>query len=117
MSPTAAALLQTFVAMSVFYVWIVRYPAVLADFTKFGLPDWLRDFVGAAKLSAAFLLLGIGPIDGLEAIGAALIVLFMAAALVMHLKAKNPIAKMLPSIGLGIGALIVLLHHRGMMGL
>ncbi len=117
MNSTTAVLLQTFIAMSVFYVWVVRYPAVLADFTKFGLPDGLRDFVGAAKLSAAFLLLGLGPINELEEIGAAVILFFMVAALIMHLKVKNPIGKMLPSIGLGLGSLVVLLHNRGMFGL
>ncbi|MBK7595066.1 MAG: DoxX family protein [Gemmatimonadetes bacterium] len=111
MTPTAAALLQTFVAMSVIYVWVVRYPAVLADFTAFGLPDWLRDLVGAAKLSAAVLLLGVG--DNLEAIGAGIIAAFMAAALVTHLKIKNPLVKMMPSIGLGAGALVVLWYHLG----
>lgn len=113
MSPTTAALLQTFVAMSVIYVWVVRYPAVLADFTAFGLPDWLRDFTGAAKLSAAVLLLGQGPIDGLEAIGAGVIAAFMAAAFLMHLKVKNPLIKMMPSLSLGTGAVLVLLHHLG----
>ena len=95
--------------MSVLYVWVVRYPAVLADFTSFGLPDWLRDLTGAAKLTGAALLLGAG--DNLEAIGAGVIAAFMAAALVMHLKAKNPLVKMLPSIGLGAGALLVLISH------
>ena len=80
MNSTVLELLQTFVAMSVFYVWIVRYPAVIADFTSFGLPDWLRDLVGASKLSAAFLLLGLGPIDGLEVIGAAAIALLNRSA-------------------------------------
>jgi hypothetical protein len=113
MSPTAEAVLQTFVAMSVIYVWVVRYPAVLADFTAFGLPDWLRDITGAAKLTGAVLLLGIGPMDGLDAIGAGIIAAFMAAALVMHLKVKNPLVKMMPSIGLGVGAAIVMWHHLG----
>jgi hypothetical protein len=110
---TALALLQTFVAMSVFYVWVVRYPAVLADFTSFGLPDWIRDLVGASKLTAAFLLLGLGPIDGLEVIGAAGIVFFMAVALGLHLKVKNALSKMLPSIGLGVGAAVVLVYQMG----
>lgn len=113
MIPTAVALLQTFVAISVFYVWVVRYPAVVAEFKDFGLPDWLRDLVGAAKLTAAYLLLELGPIEGLVPIGALGIVLLMAAALMMHLKAKNPLIKMAPSLGLGIGALLVLLYQIG----
>ncbi len=111
MNPTAAALLQTFVAMSVFYVWVVRYPAVLADFKDFDLPDTVRDLVGAAKLTAAFLLLGIGPIDGLEVYGAGAIAFFMAVAVVMHLRVKNPLVKMLPSMGLGLGAVVVMVHY------
>lgn len=111
MTPTVATLLQTFVAMSVIYVWVVRYPAVLADFTAFGLPDWLRDITGAAKLTGAALLLGVG--DNLDVIGAGIIAAFMAAALVMHLKVKNPLAKMLPSLGLGAGAVLVVVYHLG----
>jgi hypothetical protein len=113
MNPTAVALLQTFVAMSVFYVWVVRYPAVIADFKSFDLPDPVRDLVGAAKLTGAFLLLGLGPIEGLEVYGAGAIAFFMAVALVMHLRIKNPVIKMLPSIGLGAGAVVVLLHYLG----
>lgn len=113
MSITAIALLQTFVAMSVFYVWVCRYSAVLADFKSFGLPDWIRDLVGAAKLSAAFMLLGLGPIEGLEVIGAGVILFFMVVAVGMHLKIKNPMIKMLPSLGLGVGALVVLVQRLG----
>ena len=113
MSPTAAALLQTFVAMSVFYVWILRYPAVVADFKSFDLPDTVRDLVGAAKLTAAFLLLGIGPIEGLEVYGAGAIAFFMAVAVVMHIRVKNPLVKMLPSMGLGLGAVVVMVYYLG----
>lgn len=113
MSPIVIALLQTFVAMSVFYVWVVRYSAVLADFTAFGLPDAFRDLVGASKLTAAVLLLGLGQVDGLEVYGAGALVFFMAGAVTMHLKVKNPFMKMLPSLGLGTGALVVLLAKLG----
>jgi hypothetical protein len=113
MNPTTVALLQTFVAMSVFYVWVVRYQAVLDDFEAFGIPAWLRDLVGGAKLTAAFLLLGIGPIEGLEVYGAGTIAFFMVAALGMHLNIKNPLVKMLPSIGLGFGAVVVLVYYLG----
>lgn len=113
MSLTAVALLQTFVAMSVFYVWVVRYPAVVADFKDFDLPDAVRDLVGAAKLTAAFLLLGIGPIEGLVVYGAGAIAFFMAVAVVMHLRVKNPLVKMLPSMGLGLGAVVVLVYYVG----
>jgi hypothetical protein len=109
MNSTVVAVVQAFVAMSVIYVWMVRYQAVLHDFATFELPDWLRDLVGASKLTGAVLLLGVG--DGLEGIGAAIIFFFMAAALVMHLRVKNPLVKMLPSLGLGGMAILIMLHH------
>jgi hypothetical protein len=105
MSPTVLSVLQTFVAMSVIYVWVVRYAAVLRDFESFALPDWLRDVTGAGKLTGSALLLGVG--TGLEGVGAAIIGLFMLAAVVMHLRAKNPVRKMLPSVGLGALAWVI----------
>ncbi|MDX2261969.1 MAG: DoxX family protein [Gemmatimonadales bacterium] len=109
MSPTVITLMQAFVAMSVFYVWVVRYQAVLADFAAFQLPDWLRDLVGALKLTGVALLLGVG--DGLEGIGAAMIGVFMVGAVMMHLRVKNPLIKMLPSFCLGLMALFIAMHH------
>jgi hypothetical protein len=109
MNPTALTLLQSFVAMSVIYVWVVRYPAVLNDFTTFALPDWLRDVTGASKLTGAALLLGVG--EGLAGFGAGIIAFFMVGAVAMHLRAKNPVRKMLPSVGLGAMSLLILWQH------
>jgi len=109
MSTTIIELMQAFVAMSVFYVWVVRYQAVVADFAAFQLPDWLRDLVGALKLTGVALLLGIG--DGLEGIGAALIGVFMVGAVMMHLRVKNPLIKVLPSFCLGLMALLITMNY------
>ena len=100
MNPTVLSMMQIFVAMSVIYVWVVRYTAVLSDFATFQLPDWLRDLTGASKLTGAAMLLGVG--TDLERVGAAIIAFFMAAAVLMHLRAKNPLRKIVPSIGLGL---------------
>lgn len=100
MHPTLLSALDVFIATSVLYVWVVRYFAVLQDFATFKLPDWLRDVTGASKLTGAALLLGFG--NGLQGIGAAIIAAFMLAAFIMHLRVKNPVRNMLPSVGLGI---------------
>jgi hypothetical protein len=100
MNPTQLSVLHVFIAMSVLYVWVVRYSAVLNDFATFQLPDWLRDVTGASKLTGAAFLLGAG--DGFERLGATIIACFMLAAIVMHLRVKNPVRKMLPSLGLGV---------------
>ena len=39
MNSTTLTMMQTFVAMSVIYVWVVRYEAVLDDFSTFQLPS------------------------------------------------------------------------------
>lgn len=109
MNPTALSLLQSFVAMAVMYVWVVRYQAVLNDFKTFALPDWLRDVTGASKLTGSVLLLGVG--DELAGVGAGIIAFFMVCAVGMHLRSKSPVSKMLPSLGLGAISLVILWQH------
>lgn len=106
MPSSVLVVIQAFIAMSVVYVWVVRYSAVLGDFTTFQLPDWLRDLTGASKLTGAVLLLGVAP--GLERVGAAIIAFFMTAAVLMHLRVGNPLRKMIPSLGLGLLSALVL---------
>lgn len=109
MNPTTLTLVQVFVAISVIYVWVVRYQAVLEDFSAFQLPDWLRDVTGVSKLTGAALLLGIG--EGLAVVGAGIIAFFMGCAAVMHLRAKNPARKMMPSLGLGAVSLFIVWQY------
>jgi len=109
MSPTTHTLMQTFVAMSVIYVWVVRYQAVLNDFTTFQLPGWLRDVTGVCKLTGSALLLGAG--EGLATVGAGIIAFFMVCAVVMHLRVRNPVGKMIPSVGLGAMSVVIIWQH------
>jgi uncharacterized membrane protein YphA (DoxX/SURF4 family) len=92
--------LQAFVAASVFFVWVVRYANVVQEFKQYGLPDWLRDLVGILKMTfSLMLLIGIErkPFATAGGIGIALL---MAAALVTHVRVKNPLFKMLPCLTL-----------------
>lgn len=99
--------LQIFVAASIFFVWGVRYPNIIEEFKQYGYPDWLRDFVGILKISFAIcLLVGIGrPRAAL--LGGVGIALLMIAALITHLRVKNPPFKMLPSATLGLLSLVI----------
>ena len=92
--------LQALVAASIFFVWVVRYDNIVREFKAFGLPDWLRDMVGILKLTFSLLL-----IIGIErpvfaVVGAAGIAALMGAAIATHLRVKNPVFKMLPSLTL-----------------
>ncbi len=88
-------------------------PNIIEEFKRYRLPDWLRDFVGILKITFAILVL-IG-IDRPRAamLGAAGIALLMAAAFFTHLRVKNPLFKMLPSLLLLVLSLaIVFLNYR-----
>lgn len=91
-------LVQIVIAVSVAYVWIIRFHNVVKEFKDFGLSDLTRNFVGAAKISlATMLVLGIW-YPSLVFIPAVLMGLFMIGAQYFHFKAKNPFIKRLPSL-------------------
>jgi hypothetical protein len=90
--------LQIAVACSVAYVWVFRYPNVVAEFQQFGLSDLVRNGVGAAKTAlATMLVVGIwyAPVVPLAAAGMGV---FMLAAQYFHFKVRNPFIKKLPSL-------------------
>ena len=90
--------LQALVAASIVFVWVVRYDNIVQEFVQYNLPDWLRDLVGILKLTFALMLL-IGIERGLFAVvGGIGIAVLMAAAFVVHLRVRNPLIKMLPSL-------------------
>jgi uncharacterized membrane protein YphA (DoxX/SURF4 family) len=112
-----ATCLQSFVAASIFFVWVVRYANIVEEFKQYGLPEWLRDFVGILKMMFAILLLVGIAVPAAAVIGGVGIALLMAAAFVTHVRVKNPAFKMLPSVtlfavSLAIAALNYRLLHR-----
>lgn len=100
-------LLQVFVAASLFFVWVVRYQNIIAEFKKYGLPDWLRDFVGILKITCAILLLVGIQRPRAAFFAGALLALLMVAALITHLRVKNPLFDMLPSATLLVLAVAI----------
>ena len=99
--------LQALVAASVFFVWVVRYANIVQEFKQYGLPDWLRDLVGILKMTfSLMLLIGIerSPFAVAGGIGIAAL---MGAAFVTHLRVKNPVFKMLPSLTLLIFSVVI----------
>jgi uncharacterized membrane protein YphA (DoxX/SURF4 family) len=105
--------LQTLVSASIFFVWVVRYDNIIKEFQHYRLPDWLRDLVGILKLTfALLLLLGIQRAP-LAMIGSLGIAGLMGCAFVVHLRVKNPVFKMLPSLTLLLLSLIIaLINYR-----
>lgn len=109
--------LQALVAASIFFVWVVRYDNIIAEFKQYGLPDWLRDFVGILKLTFALLLLIGIERKPLAVAGGVGIAALMACAFVAHLRVKNPPAKIAPCVSLlFIGRAIAFINYRLLHG-
>ena len=90
--------LKALVAGSTFFVWVVRYQNIAEEFKEFGLPIWLRDLVGILKLS--FVIMLFSNDLSIVILGSFGIAGLMLAALITHLRIKNPFYKMLPSMSL-----------------
>jgi len=105
--------LQALLAAAIFFVWVVRYDNIVAEFKGYGLSESLRDLVGILKLTFALMLL-----IGIErpffaVVGGAGIAVLMAAAVVTHLRVKNPVPKMLPALALlSCSVVIVVINYR-----
>ena len=107
--------LQAFVAASVFFVWVVRYGNIVQEFKQYALPDWLRDLVGVLKLTCSLLLLiGIAR-PFFAVVGGCGIALLMAAAVVTHVRIKNPVFKMLPALTLLVVSAVIGWINYGML--
>jgi len=109
--------LQALVAASVFFVWVVRYANIIEEFKQYGLPDWLRDLVGILKMTfALMMLIGIERRPFAVAGGIGIAVL-MGAAFVTHLRVKNPVFKMLPSLTLLVFSVVIAwINYRSLAG-
>jgi hypothetical protein len=91
-------ILKTIIMTSVLFVWVVRYQNIIQEFKTYNYPDWLRDLVGILKITMVILIMN----DDVQIVrfGAVGLCSLMTAAMITHLKIKNPIFKMLPSLTL-----------------
>lgn len=86
------------IAVSIFFVWVVRYENIVKEFKEYELSNSIRDFVGILKLSFAFMLLT--KVSALIIVANVGFIVLMLAALMTHVKVKNPIHKMIPALSL-----------------
>jgi hypothetical protein len=98
---------QIILALSVSYVWIFRFDNIVSQFKQYGLPDVIRNLVGASKIALATLLItGIWYTD-LLLFSALAMAFLMVCAQIAHFKVKNPPTKHLPSLILLILSLFI----------
>ena len=101
--------LKILTAVTVFFVWVVRYENIKKEFLHYNLPNWVRDPVGILKIS--FTLMIQSSDNEVVIIGGAGIAFLMSAAIITHLRVKNPIHKMLPAFTMLTISLIILIYH------
>ena len=99
------SILKTTVLVSVLFVWVIRYENIIKEFKQYELPDWLRDFVGIVKIISV-VLINYGSGDTSK-VGAITLAVLMIAAMITHVRVKNPLYKMLPSTTLMIMSLVI----------
>ena len=98
-------ILKTIILSSVLFVWVVRYNNIIQEFKTFKYPEWLRDTVGILKITMAILIMNSD--SQLVKFGSGGLCLLMVAAMITHLRIKNPFYKMLPSMTLFTISLVV----------
>ena len=98
---------QLIIAVSIAYVWIFRYDNIVKEFIQYGIPDLLRNMVGAAKIALSTLLVAGIWYPALVPIPALFMAGLMLCAQAAHLKVKNPWHKFVPSALLLVLSLFV----------
>lgn len=113
---TLSSCAQIVIALSICFVWIVRYDNIVREFKQYGIPDLLRNLVGASKIALSTLLIAGIWYPKLVLVPALLIAFLMLCAQAAHVKVKNPLLKFVPSALLLILSLFVAGVHSGLIG-
>ena len=101
-------LAQFIVAISVLWVWIVRYKVVIAEFEKFNLSEQTRIKVAAVKVSFAITMFTSVWITEMKEISALGMMIMMIGAQYYHNRYDSPISKRLPSLVLLLLCILML---------
>jgi uncharacterized membrane protein YphA (DoxX/SURF4 family) len=119
---TAATLIQIVLALGLLNVWLLRPQlstsfrggnarSLKEEFQTYGLPDFMFYLVGTLKIIAAVLLLVGLWVPALTQPSAAVIVVLMIGALLMHVKVKDPLVKSVPAFFMLALSLAVVWFH------
>ena len=114
---TLSTIAQVIIAFSIGYVWILRFDNLVIEFKQYGIPDLLRNFVGATKIALATLLVVGIWYPNVVMVSALLMAGLMVCAQIAHIKVKNPISKYVPSFLLLVLSLFVAWVHSGLNNL
>ncbi|MGY3054077.1 hypothetical protein ACVWYG_002280 [Pedobacter sp. UYEF25] len=110
---TLSIFAQLIIAISIAYVWIIRYDNLVVEFKEYGLSNLTRNFVGATKIALSTLLVAGIWYPKLVLIPALLMAGLMLCAQVAHIKVNHPLSKYIPSFILLLLSLFAAWVHFG----
>ena len=110
-----ATLAQIIIAVSIVIVWVFRWDNIVDEFKQYGLPDLVRNSVGASKIALSTLLIAGIWYDDLVVVPALLMAFLMVCAQFAHIKVKNPFHKYLPSLALLVLSLFTAAVHSNLI--
>ncbi|HEA29538.1 MAG TPA: hypothetical protein ENH91_06030 [Leeuwenhoekiella sp.] len=112
---TLATIAIFIIAISIIIVWVFRFDNIVKEFKQYGLPDLVRNMVGALKIAISTLLVT-GIWYNSPVVWPALAMAFlMLCAQFAHIRVKNPLHKYLPSLGLLLLSLFVAGVYAGIL--
>ena len=108
---TLIMILQLVIAIGLINVWLLRFNKATEyrggdaknmkeEFIAYGLPIWLMYLVGAMKIAIAFMLVLSFWVEQLLLYNLIALASLMIAALMMHVKVKDPIKKSYPALSI-----------------
>lgn len=106
---------QLIIAFSIVVVWVFRFENIVKEFKQYGLPNLVRNMVGATKIALATLLVAGIWYPSLVLVPAIIMAFLMACAQIAHIRVKNPWHKYVPSFVLLLLSLYVAAAYAGMI--
>ena len=108
---TLIMILQLIIAIGLINVWLFRFNKATEyrggnaknmkeEFVAYGLPEWLMYFVGAMKVSIALMLVVSFWFEQLLLYNLVALAALMIAAVLMHVKVKDPLKKSYPALSI-----------------
>ena len=108
---TLLMILQLIIAIGLINVWLFRFKKATdyrggsatnmkEEFIAYGLPVWLMYFVGTLKVSIALMLIISFWVEQLLLYNLIALAVLMIAAVLMHVKVKDPIKKSYPALSI-----------------
>ena len=108
---TLLMILQLIIAIGLINVWFFRFNKATdyrggnatnmkEEFIAYGLPVWLMYFVGTLKVSIALMLIISFWVEQLLLYNLIALAVLMIAAVLMHVKVKDPIKKSYPALSI-----------------